>query len=60
MSAKKPSMELFLLEIFQQYIAIKDSDYKKCDEIFKSVFDQVKKKMAEVDNYFGKYSSQVS
>lgn len=52
-------MDEFLREVFKQYIALKDADYKKSQAVFTSVFDQVKQKMSERDNYYGKYSSQV-
>ncbi|CAG9785238.1 unnamed protein product [Diatraea saccharalis] len=59
MTAKKKNLDANLEEIFKEYIAIKDEDYKKSQDIFKIVFDMVKVKMGEKCNYFKKYSSQV-
>ncbi|KAJ8732283.1 hypothetical protein PYW08_015013 [Mythimna loreyi] len=59
MSCKKRSLDLYLQEVFKQFISIKDDDFKKSQEVFKSVFDQVKQKMGEQCNYFKKYSSQI-
>ncbi|CAK1553457.1 unnamed protein product [Leptosia nina] len=46
-------------EIFKEFIALKDKDLKKSQEVFKSVFDQVKKKLEEQCNFFAKYATQV-
>ncbi|KAH9642882.1 hypothetical protein HF086_005164 [Spodoptera exigua] len=59
MSSKKRSLDLYLGEVFKQFISIKDDDFKKSQNVFKTVFDQVKQKMGEQCNYFKKYSSQV-
>lgn len=59
MSSKKKSLDLYLGEVFKQFISIKDDDFKRAQEVFKSVFEQVKQKMGEQCNYFKKYSSQV-
>ena len=59
MSSKKRSLDLYLAEVFKQFISIKDDDFKKSQEVFKSVFEQVKQKMGDQCNYFKKYSSQV-
>ncbi|XP_047020660.1 cyclic GMP-AMP synthase-like receptor isoform X1 [Helicoverpa zea] len=59
MSSKKRSMDSYLAEVFKQFIAIKDDDFKKSQEVFKSVFEQVKQKMGETCNYYKKYSSQI-
>lgn len=59
MSSKKKSLDLYLGEVFKQFIAIKDDDFKRSQEVFKSVFEQVKQKMGEQCNFFKKYSSQV-
>ncbi|XP_075970177.1 cyclic GMP-AMP synthase-like receptor [Anticarsia gemmatalis] len=59
MSTKKKSLDLYLSEVFKQFISIKDDDFKRSQEVFKSVFEQVKQKMGEQCNYFKKYSSQV-
>lgn len=60
MSVNKKYMDLYLTEIFKKFVAIKDDDYKKSQEVFKGVFDQVKQKMGENCKYFSKYSSQVN
>lgn len=60
MSSKKRSLDLYLAEVFKQFISIKDDDFKKSQNVFKSVFDQVKQKMGEQCNYFKKYASQVN
>lgn len=57
--SKKKNLDVYLLEVFKQFIAIKDDDFKRAQEVFKSVFEQVKQKMGEQSNYFLKYSSQV-
>ncbi|KAL4704888.1 hypothetical protein ACJJTC_018505 [Scirpophaga incertulas] len=57
MSAKK-KMDAYLAEIFNQFIAIKDDDFKKSQEVFKSVYQIVKSKMSDKCNYFKKYSTQ--
>ncbi|XP_038210902.1 uncharacterized protein LOC119831567 [Zerene cesonia] len=59
MSTKKRSLDLFLAEIFKEFIALKVNDLKKAQEVFKSVFEQVKQKMGEQCNYFNKYATQV-
>ncbi|XP_045764918.1 uncharacterized protein LOC123867090 [Maniola jurtina] len=59
MSAKKKNLDVYLGEIFKQFIALKDDDCKRSQEVFKSVFEQFKQKMGEQCNYFGKYASQV-
>lgn len=59
MSAKKKILDLYLNEVYNKFIAIKDDDYKKSQEVFKGVFDQVKAAMGIQCNYFKKYSSQV-
>ncbi|XP_073951301.1 cyclic GMP-AMP synthase-like receptor isoform X2 [Choristoneura fumiferana] len=59
MSVNKKYMDLYLTEIYKNFVAIKDDDYKKSQEVFKGVFDQVKQKMGENCKYFGKYSNQV-
>ncbi|XP_045493516.1 uncharacterized protein LOC123692772 [Colias croceus] len=59
MSTKKRSLDLYLAEIFKEFIALKDKDLKKSQEVFKSVFEQVKQKMGEQCNYFNKYATQV-
>ncbi|KAL0840695.1 hypothetical protein ABMA28_015887 [Loxostege sticticalis] len=59
MSVKKKNLDAHLAEIFKQFIAIKDDDFKRSQEVFKSVFEEVKLKMGEKCNYFYKYSSQV-
>lgn len=59
MSAKKKALDLYLGEVYNKFIAIKDDDYKKSQEVFKGVFDQVKAAMGEKCSYFKKYSSQV-
>lgn len=59
MSAKKKNLDLYLGEVFKQFIAIKDDDYKKSQEVFKGVFDQVKAAMGDKCNYYKKYSRQV-
>lgn len=60
MSAKKKNLDVYLSEIFKQFIALKDEDCKRSQEVFKSVFEQFKQKMGEQCNYFGTYASQVS
>lgn len=59
MNAKKKNLDSNLAEVFTEFIAIKDDDYKKSQEVFKGVFDQVKAAMGEKCNYYKKYSSQV-
>jgi len=59
MASKKRSLDLYLGEVFKQFISIKDDDFKKSQNVFKSVFDQVKQKMGEQCNYFKKYGSQI-
>ncbi|XP_026729733.1 uncharacterized protein LOC113495271 [Trichoplusia ni] len=59
MSTKKKSLDLYLAEVFKQFISIKDEDFKKSQEVFKSVFEQVKQKMGEQCNYFKKYSKNI-
>lgn len=59
MSMKKKNLDAHLAEIFKQFIAIKDDDYKLSQDVFKAVFDEVKSKMGEKCNYFKKYSSQI-
>lgn len=59
MSTKKKSLDLYLAEVYKQFISIKDDDFQKSQEVFLSVFAQVKQKMGEQCNYFKKYSSQV-
>ncbi|KAJ2947142.1 hypothetical protein O0L34_g16499 [Tuta absoluta] len=59
MSYKKRNLDLYLGEIFNEFIAIKDIEYKKSQEVFKHVFDQVRMKMGENCNYFKRYGTQV-
>lgn len=59
MSVKKKNLDAHLAEIFKQFVAIKDEDFKRSQEVFKSVFEEVKAKMGEKCNYFSKYSGQV-
>lgn len=59
MSAKKKNLDVYLSEIFKQFIALKDEDCKRSQEVFKSVFEQFKQKMGEQCNFFGTYASQV-
>ncbi|XP_023940038.2 cyclic GMP-AMP synthase-like receptor [Bicyclus anynana] len=59
MSAKKKNLDVYLGEIFKQFVALKDDDFKRSQEVFKSVFEQFKQKMGEQCNYFGTYASQV-
>lgn len=59
MAVNKKYMDLYLTEVYKKFIAIKDDDYKKSQDIFKKVFDQVKQKMGENCNYFSKYSKEV-
>ncbi|XP_072941128.1 cyclic GMP-AMP synthase-like receptor isoform X2 [Epargyreus clarus] len=59
MSTKSKNLDVHLAEVFKQFVALKDNDLKKAQEVFKSVFDQVKQRMGEQCNYFNKYASQV-
>ncbi|KPI98110.1 hypothetical protein RR46_11231 [Papilio xuthus] len=59
MSVKKKTLDVYLEEVFKQFIAIKDDDFSRAQEVFKSVFEQIKQKMGEQCNYFKKYSNQV-
>ncbi|XP_045521235.1 uncharacterized protein LOC123712269 [Pieris brassicae] len=59
MSGKRKHIEMYLGEIFKEFIALKDEDLKKSQEVFNSVFVQVKQKMEEQCNYFSKYAKQV-
>ncbi|XP_039748611.1 uncharacterized protein LOC120625606 [Pararge aegeria] len=59
MSAIKKNLDVYLNEIFKQFVALKDDDYKRSQEVFKSVFEQFKQKMGEQCNYFRTYASQV-
>ncbi|XP_053603126.1 cyclic GMP-AMP synthase-like receptor [Plodia interpunctella] len=59
MNKKKNVLNLYLEKIFENNIALKDNDIKLSQEVFKSVFDQVKQRMEKKCNYFAKYSSQV-
>ncbi|KAM3961895.1 cyclic GMP-AMP synthase-like receptor isoform 1-T1 [Aphomia sociella] len=56
---KKNLLELYLTEVFKNFISLKDNDVKKSQEVFKSVFEQVRESMSKQCNYFAKYSSQV-
>lgn len=56
---KKNKLDLYLTEVFNHFIALKDNDVKRSQEVFKSVFEQVKDAMGEQCNYFANYSSQV-
>lgn len=60
MNTKKKNLDSNLGEVFKTFIAIKDDDYKKSQEVFKGVFEQVKAAMEEKCNYYKKYSSQVT
>ncbi|CAG4986931.1 unnamed protein product [Parnassius apollo] len=59
MSFKKSNLDVYLAEVFKQFVTIKDDDFKRAQEVFNSVFKQVKQKMGEQCNFFNKYSSQV-
>ncbi|XP_050342622.1 cyclic GMP-AMP synthase-like receptor [Nymphalis io] len=59
MSAKKKNLDVYLSEVFKQFIALKENDLRKAQEVFKSVFELFKQKMGEQCNYFKKYASQV-
>lgn len=59
MAAKKKNLDVYLSEIFKQFIALKENDLKRSQEVFKSVFESFKQKMGEQCNYFNKYASQV-
>ncbi|XP_013134404.1 PREDICTED: cyclic GMP-AMP synthase-like [Papilio polytes] len=59
MSVKKKNLDVYLEEVHKQFIAIKDDDFSRAQEVFKSVFEQIKQKMGEKCNYFKKYSSEV-
>ncbi|XP_047527368.1 cyclic GMP-AMP synthase-like receptor isoform X1 [Vanessa atalanta] len=59
MSAKKKNLDVYLGEVFKQFIALKENDLRKSQEVFKSVFELFKQKMGEQCNYFKKYASQV-
>ncbi|KPJ15893.1 hypothetical protein RR48_09939 [Papilio machaon] len=59
MSVKKKNLDVYLEEVFKQFIAIKDDDFSRAQEVFKSVFEQIKQKMGEQCNFFKKYGNQV-
>ncbi|CAF4755886.1 unnamed protein product [Pieris macdunnoughi] len=59
MSGKRKHIDMYLGEIFKEFISLKDKDLKKSQEVFNSVFEQVKQKMEEQCNYFSKYAKQV-
>lgn len=59
MSVKRKNIDVYLAEIFKEFITLKDKDLKKSQEVFSSVFEQVKQKMEEQCNYFSKYAKQV-
>nr|XP_026485993.1 uncharacterized protein LOC113393362 [Vanessa tameamea] len=59
MSAKKKNLDVYLGEVFNQFIALKENDLRKSQEVFNSVFKLFKQKMGEQCNYFKKYASQV-
>lgn len=52
-------LDNLLLEIFNNFVLIKDDDYTRAKKVFDAVFSEVKNKMAEKCNYFGKYGTQV-
>ncbi|XP_059061417.1 cyclic GMP-AMP synthase-like receptor isoform X2 [Achroia grisella] len=55
----KNLLDLYLSEVFKNFVALKDDDVKKSQEVFKSVFEQVRVAMGKQCKYFECYSSQV-
>ncbi|XP_041976146.1 uncharacterized protein LOC121730961 isoform X2 [Aricia agestis] len=58
--AKRRNLDVYLQQVSEQFITIKYDDFKRSQEVFKCVFDQIKKNMEKQCNYFKKYASQVT
>ncbi|XP_068630635.1 cyclic GMP-AMP synthase-like receptor [Battus philenor] len=59
MAGKKKNLDVYLMHVYNQFIAIKENDFRRSQEVFKSVFEQVKVKIGEQCNFFNKYARQV-